>query len=267
MTAAETATILDLDRYPIERLDSEAGRAVVERCRRDLAESGMFSLDGFVLPTALWRMARDLKPLLAANSFLHRRQHNIYFRDKVEGLPADHPALRRFETTNRTVCADQLAGSLLIQIYEWPPLANFLAETMEKARLYPMADPLARVNVMAYRQGEALNWHFDRSEFTTTLLIQAPEAGGEFEYRSNLRSDNDPNYEGVAKLLQGLDPEVAVQPLSAGTLNVFKGRNTAHRVTPIEGVAERIIAVFSYYERPGVMFSEQERIGFYGRAA
>jgi hypothetical protein len=34
---------------------------------------------------------------------------------------------------------------------------------------------------MDYRPGEALNWHFDRSQFTTTLLIQAPEQGGEFE--------------------------------------------------------------------------------------
>jgi len=37
-------------------------------------------------------------------------------------------------------------------------------------------------------------------------------------------------------------------------------------VTPVEGTLDRVIAVFSYYERPGVMFSEQERVGFYGRA-
>ena len=50
----------------------------------------------------------------------------------------------------------------------------------------------ARVNVMAYRAGDALNWHFDRSEFTTTCLLQAPAAGGEFQYRSALRSAADP---------------------------------------------------------------------------
>ncbi|MEM7123642.1 MAG: 2OG-Fe(II) oxygenase, partial [Pseudomonadota bacterium] len=54
--------------------------------------------------------------------------------------------------------------------------------------------------------------------------------------------------------------------LAPGTLNVFKGKNTAHRVTPVEGDRDRIIAVFSYYEDAGVMFSEAERIGFYGRA-
>lgn len=38
-------------------------------------------------------------------------------------------------------------------------------------------------------------------------------------------------------------------------------------MTPVQGEQDRIIAVFSYYERPGVEFTEQERIGFYGRAA
>ena len=48
---------------------------------------------------------------------------------------------------------------------------------------------------------------------------------------------------------------------------MFKGKNTAHRVTPSKGMRERIVAVFSYYERPGVMFSKEEQMGFYGRAA
>ena len=136
---------------------------------------------------------------------------------------------------------------------------------MDKPRLYPMADPLARINVMAYRSGDALDWHFDRAEFTTTCLLQAPLAGGEFQYRSGIRSDEDPNYEGVGRLLAGGDDEVRTLPLAPGTLNVFKGRNTAHRVTPTEGHRARIIAVFSYYETPDVSFSDAERLGFYGR--
>jgi hypothetical protein len=137
---------------------------------------------------------------------------------------------------------------------------------MGKSQLHVMQDPLASVNVMAYRAGEALNWHFDRSEFTTTLLLQAPETGGEFEYRSDLRSANDPNYAGVAELLEGRDPQVKRIRLQAGTLNVFRGKNTAHRVTTVQGRVDRYIAVFSYYEKPGVTFTDAERLGFYGRA-
>lgn len=130
-----------------------------------------------------------------------------------------------------------------------------------------MEDPLARVNAMQYRAGQALNWHFDRSEFTTTLLLQAPEMGGEFEYRTGLRSEDDPNYDGVAAMLHGEDAQVKRITLEAGTLNVFKGRNTAHRVTPVEGDTARMISIFSFYDRPGVVFSDEERIGFYGRAS
>ena len=122
---------------------------------------------------------------------------------------------------------------------------------MDKRELHQMADPLARVNVISYRSAEALNWHFDRSEFTTTLILQSPEGGGEFQYRSDLRSDDDENYDGMARLLAGKDHGVQTLPLPAGTLSVFKGKNTAHRLTPVEGSRDRIVAVFSYYEAPG----------------
>ena len=98
------------------------------------------------------------------------------------------------------------------------------------------------------------------------MMLQAPEKGGGFQYRTGLRSDDDPNFEGVARLLQGNDPDTRIIVLDPGTLNVFKGKNTAHRVTPVSGTRPRVIAVFSYYEKPGVMFSKSEQVGFYGRA-
>jgi len=131
--------------------------------------------------------------------------------------------------------------------------------------LYEMKDPLARVNVMAYFEGEALNWHFDRSEFTTTILLQAPESGGDFEYRTGLRGDSDPNYDGVANFLAGNDNDKKALKLTAGTLNVFRGKNTAHRISTVGGNTPRMIAVFSYYQTPDVMFSPSEQLGFFGR--
>jgi hypothetical protein len=258
--------LLDLDRYPLDRLDGPAGRKLVEACRRDLAERGMYSLEGLVRPAALAQCIDELTPVFEKAPFWHKRQHNIYFRKEIPGLAADHPALRIHETSHATICADQFPESVVCKIYEWPFLADFLARSMGKPALYTMADPIARVNVMAYGHGETLNWHFDRSEFTTTLMLQSPEAGGEFEYRTALRSETDPNYEGVTRMLAGRDPELKRLKLSAGTLNVFKGKNTAHRTVPVEGTRKRITAVFSYYERPGVMFTPEERVGFYGRA-
>jgi hypothetical protein len=259
--------ILDLDRFPLDRPDSAAGRALAERCRGALAAEGLFNLEALVRPEALARAVAELDPLFDRVAFHHARDHNIYFKPAVEGLAPDHPALKPHRSANHTLCADQIPESLVLRIYEWQPLRHFLALVLEKPALHLMADPLARANVMRYRAGEALNWHFDRSEFTVTLLLRPPSAGGLFQYRGDLRSESDPNYAGVARLLAGGDPALKTLPLAAGTLNVFKGRHTAHRVTPAEGAVPRLVAVFSYYERPGVTFSEQERIGFYGRAA
>lgn len=259
--------VLDLDRYPLEQPRCALYRKLVEAGRASMAERGMFDLHGFVRPAAIEKAAQEIRPLFEREAFTHRRRHNVYFKERVEGLPADHGALRQFETVNHTLCDDQLHGTLVHAIYEFAPLAAFLAEVLGKRELHLMADPLARANVLEYRPGEALNWHFDRSKFTVTLLIQAAEQGGEFEYRSGLRTDSDPNYDGVARTLRGEDPEVQVNPLNAGTLNVFAGKNTLHRVSTVRGSRNRMVAVYSYYERPGVMFSTEERIGFYGRAA
>ncbi len=258
---------LDLERFPLDALASRAGAALVRDCRAALDANGLFNMDGFVRHAALEQCVAEVKPVLDTDSFKHARRHNAYFEKTVPGLAADHPALAEFETVNHTICADQIADGLVVRVFEWPPLARFLAAVMGKPALYPMADPLARANVMAYRRGEGLNWHFDRAEFTITLLLQAPEAGGEFQYRSDLRSADDPNYDGVARLLAGQDTAIRTLSLTPGTLNVFKGKNTPHRVTPIEGSQERLVAVFSYYDRPGVRLSEAERIGFYGRSA
>jgi len=259
--------ILDLERYPIDRPASDAYAQLVATCQRDLERNGMFNLDGFVQLAAIARAAAQVQPLARTVSFTHQRDHNVYFQEQVAGLAQDHGALKRFHTAHHTLCDDQLIGTVIHEIYEYAPLATFLAAAMGVPALYHMQDPLARANVMEYRAGETLNWHFDRSVYTTTLLIQAAEEGGEFEYRSGLRTDTDPNYEGVAKLLAGSDPAIRVNPLAAGTLNVFKGKNTLHRVSTVRGSRSRLVAVLSYYDRPGVTFSETERMGFYGRAS
>jgi hypothetical protein len=256
--------LLDLDRYPVDCDD--AAVELAGRCRRDLADTGMFNLDGFVRPEAIRRAVGEVSPLAASAAFTHQRSHNVYFLEKVQGLREDHPALTRFQTINHTVCGDQLAGSIIERIYEWAPLMAFIARVLDVPQLYLMDDPLARINILEYRPGEALNWHFDRSRYTTTLLIRAAEAGGEFQYRSRLRTDDDPNYEGVGRVLQGASPEIRVNPLAAGTLNIFAGKNTLHRVSTVRGACSRLVAVFSYYDRPGVTFSDQERVGFYGRS-
>ncbi len=253
---------LDLERYPVDQ--PRHCEPLIDRCREELAMLGLCSLPGFVRTATIARAAEELLPVVREQSFFHSRRHNIYFTDTPPGMAADHPALALQETSSRTVCDDQITWSFVHALYEWPPLRDFLARIMKKSRLHLMEDPLARVNVMGYREGEGLGWHFDRSEFTTTLLIQASQDGGHLAYRPDLAQDD---LDGVVGLLEGRDSAMRTFVQQAGTLTVFRGRNTAHRVTPVVGEIDRLIAVFSYFDRPGVVFSAEERRGFYGRAA
>src|SRR5271163_3137953 len=138
--------LLDLDRNPVDRLDTKEGVRLAERCAAELAEHGMFNLEGFVRATAIARAVSELEPLIDSAGYRHARRHNIYFKDHIPGLGADHPVLKQVETVNYTLCADQLVETVVGRIYEWTPLAAFLARVMGKSRLFLMDDPLARVN-------------------------------------------------------------------------------------------------------------------------
>lgn len=257
--------LLDLKTYPLDRPDSPEYASLVKKCQEDLDAEGMFNLPGFFKPGVAQAAAEAAKPKMATESFRHARLHNVYFKDTMPGISDDHPAMAKLKTVNHALCADQLQGNAVIDVYEWAPFAAFLAAAMGKDKLYTMDDKLARVNLQATRDGEGLNWHFDRSEFTTTILLQAPVEGGQLEYRKNLRTAEDQNYDGVADVLLGKDPKIKQIMPEAGALNVFRGVNTAHRVVPVSGEIDRMIAIFAFFDRPGVVFSEDEQMGFYGR--
>ena len=128
----DISQIIDLERYPLDRLDSVAGRALIERCRVDLERDGLFNLAGFMFPELIESLLPGLQPLIDGHSFTHQRRHNIYFLPEVDGLAPGHPALREFDTVNHTVCADQIPGNPLVRLYQWPACAAFLAAVMDK---------------------------------------------------------------------------------------------------------------------------------------
>jgi predicted 2-oxoglutarate/Fe(II)-dependent dioxygenase YbiX len=76
--------------------------------------------------------------------------------------------------------------------------------------------------------------------------------------------NNDMNFSGVKKLLRGeIDSEsLSMEP---GTLVLFRGKNSIHRVTPVEGDLTRILAVLAYNSEPNISLSETSRMTFYGR--
>ncbi len=259
--------LLDLGRYPLTRLESPEGVALVAAKRRELSKFGACSLDGFLRPAAVRTCVAEIEPLMESCAFHHAQEHNIYFAKSGDSDAATRGLLdKTLTTSNLTLTCDQLDGTAIRRVYEWPALCVLLARILDKSALFAMADPLARLNVMGYGEGDRIDWHFDRAAFTVTLLLQQAQTGGAFEYRRNLRSRGHPNRDGVARLLAGEDADVRRLPLEPGTLNVFIGHRSPHRLTPVGGTRKRLIAILSFTEEPDVMFSADDRKQFYGRA-
>ncbi len=260
-----TNELLDLARYPIHLLEEDAGQDLVADSRDELLTQGTFHLPGFLLPGALRDCVGELEQRFD-NAYRHAQEHDIYFARQPLQPPPPPGVQQKLTTRHYTLTCDQLAGTVIRRVYEWQPLCDFLAQVFDTSRLYPMADPLARLNVMGYVDGDRLGWHFDRAKYTVTLALQEAAEGGLFQYRRNLRSDADPNYDGVIRLLAGHDEEIDTLPLPAGTLNVFAGRYSPHCTTPVQGDVMRMVAVLSFVDEPDYRFSAQDRRQFYGRA-
>jgi hypothetical protein len=53
--------------------------------------------------------------------------------------------------------------------------------------------------------------------------------------------------------------------MAPGSLLLFKGRHTLHRVSPIEGKTPRIVALLAYDAKPGTDSTDVLKLARYGR--
>jgi hypothetical protein len=117
---------------------------------------------------------------------------------------------------------------------------------------------------MFYGEGDELGWHFDNSEFAVTLMLRECLEGGEFEYVPGIRAAGDENFAGVRAVLGGAREPVRPLEAGPGTLTLFRGRHSLHRVTPVRGTTRRVNAVLAYASVPGHRLTPLNRRLFYG---
>jgi alkylated DNA repair dioxygenase AlkB len=258
--------IIDLNHYPIEARGGSAYAALIARSRQALADEGAVTFPGFVRDLALARMVEETLAL-QPKAFHFRDEHTVYFQPAVDGVDAGHPQRRMVVTEKDTVAyADIPASHPIRAVYQSDAVLNFIKDVLDQQVLYRHADPLAALNLQSFAAGDQLGWHFDRSDFSVTLAIQAPEAGGTFDYVRMLRRAGDECHDAVARFLD--DPtsqHVQVLPQVAGTLAMFRGHYALHRVAPVIGSRLRLNAVLAYVDQPDVQFSPYARKLFYGR--
>lgn len=262
----EPSSFVDLERYPILDLEAPAARALVARCRDALAATGAAELPGFVRPEAVERMAKESESLVGKGHFAETRA-TVYLGLPEANWPAGHPRSRLAGRSAVEAIAYDLVprSHALRQLYEWDGLLRFVGAALGRQPLYRYADPLGALNVAAMKAGDELQWHFDQTDFVVSIALRDAERGGDFEYTPLIRSRDDERYDDVRSVLDGDRSRVRTIPMTPGTLLLFEGRNSMHRVTPIEGGGVRLVALLAYDTRPDTVSTELLRRARYGR--
>jgi hypothetical protein len=98
--------------------------------------------------------------------------------------------------------------------------------------------------------------------------MQAPQAGGEFEYCPGIRSPENENFERVGRVIRDEDrSEVRKLGLQPGDIQLFLGRFALHRVTQVEGPRPRLSVIFAYAKTPGMIATAERARHLFGRAS
>jgi hypothetical protein len=262
------AGLIDLARYPLDDLASPRAQAMVAEVRRQMASGGSCVLPGFVPGEAVAGMAAEAGALVRYAHRTAERASTAYLQAPDERFPERHP-MRRLQTSSVGAVAYDLipTHSAIRRLYEWEGLLRFLERALDRAPMYRYADPLGALNIAVMKEGEALLWHFDQTDFVVSILLQGSESGGVFEYVPGIRSDDAANYEAVERVLDGAHDGVLALDMAPGTLAMFEGRNSIHRVTAVKGGTPRLIALLGYDTKPATLSTDRLKLARYGRVA
>jgi hypothetical protein len=265
LEADSPALLIDRCRYAIDDLQSAPAHSLIADCQIQLAKTGVCLLPALLTGAATARMAKEASAV--AHLANHERSRGTaYLTAPDPNFPDRHPRRHLMTSSVGAVAYDLVPrGSALRDLYEWDGLLDFIAPVVGCDRIYRYADPLGALNIAVMSSNDHLLWHFDQTDFVISILLQASESGGAFEYVPFIRDANNPNYDRIGRLLAGDPSEVIKLDLQPGMFVFFQGRNSIHRVTPVEGSTDRLIALFGYDTKPGTMSSDGLKMSRYGR--
>mgnify|MGYP001020672811 FL=1 len=251
---------VNLETCPLDSID------FANQCRQKLSEEGVLLIPQFLQSEALKQIIKEAEAQTHL-AYFTKNTHNVYLSEPDTSLPKTHIFNHQVKSSKGCITTDQIQSeSGLHVIYNNSIFKKFIAHVVQENAIYPYADPLSGINIHYANEGEELGWHFDNSSFAITLLLQAPKEGGVFQYVSNVRNVNSDkmNFEGVEAVLNDKVP-VKTLHMEEGTLVLFRGLNSLHRVTPTIGNRTRILVVLAYNNKAGVSLSETARMTFFGR--
>ena len=281
--------------YPwLKDLESPEAMAAVNAARNTYLETGAVTLPRFVTTDALQTMVEQARAA-EDTAYTTDGTHTAYLTDP----DYDHFDKRSvynhsMRTRVASIAFDELPNnSPLANLYQDPVLLRLVSYivTGKVNALHLSADPLGCCSINVFRPDYHHSFHFDESIFSTTLMLQeaSDPSTGLFQFTPPLRQDKeDLALSHVAATIQAYDQETPIpEPFTdylslqteppppptlhtldfeAGTLSLFSGSCSLHRVTRIQGTRSRLVAVLTYGTQPGFCNSAAVQKLFWGRS-
>ena len=262
----DPGALVDLERYPIEALSDTRIQTVITNAQCDLALQNVCLLPGFVTSEGTKRLAVESEAASCQGFRRTARQTCYISKDDDPNWPEGHPRRRRLAGSYVLTAYDLIPENAALRaLYCWPPLRTLVQAILGQKRLYLNECPYQAVNILAQDEGDTNSWHFDTdNEFTVTLLMQSGLGGGLFEIVPNIRSRRNENYDAVGRVLDGDGSGMVRFDIEPGSLAIFRGLDSLHRVTPVEGTRRRLAAVMCFEQSPGVTGDSTMNATIYG---
>jgi hypothetical protein len=260
---------MNFEKYPwLSDLTSDEAQKAIANASESVVNTGVAIFPEFITCEALADCIRETKSKAAA-AFQTDDYHNIYQLPGFDTeLGENHPRNRPLNTQVASIAYDELDSSgQLAMLYESDLLVELVGAVTKQSECYHSSDPLGRCSVNVFHPSQGHAWHFDESEYSTTLMLQKPTAGGLFEFTPPIRSLRSDFAVKSVEAAMATGDSVTVLEFEPGTLSVFAGRYSLHRVTEVAGDNDRLVAVFTYSSQKGFVNSREVQRMFWGREA
>jgi hypothetical protein len=283
---------MNFETYPwlSDLASSPDAASAIEEARRSYNETGAATFPNILTPEALDSCSQEARAQEDA-AFTTDDSHTAYLR--LVDPEVSSRSVQNFEMRTRvaSLAFDELPkNSKLAEFYKHPILRQLVARIVGKERIYLSDDPLGCCSINVFRPGYHHSFHFDESEFSTTLMLQeaSVRTTGLFQYTNPLRDHSkDLALKSVAQTITTYDSavsnpfveleseetkngkEVPLHTLDfvPGTLSIFAGSKSLHRVTKVEGKCSRLVAVLTFASQPGFRNTPAVQKLFWGRSA
>ena len=265
----------------------------IQAARKQYQSTGAVTFPEFVSPSALASMLKDCAAA-EDEAFATDDKHTPHQLPLDPNFqPPDSVRNLQMRTRVASIAYDELPKeSGLVQLYRHPTLLALVSAITGSEQIYLSEDSLGACSVNVFRPSYAHSFHFDESEFSTTIMIREAnvEGSGLFQYTPPLRETSDDlALEAVGQTIrtycleeeeykdltfpEGVDkaacecPPLHTLEFRPGTLSIFSGSKSLHRVSAVRGSVSRLTAVLTFFKMPGFRNSKAVQEMFWGRSA